>query len=317
MNIFIGVIIGLFVLMFLVTAHEFGHFIMARRNGVKVIEFGIGIPPRAIAWTKQNGHWRRLSRAEAKLPQENLILSFNWLPIGGFCQMDGESANDKRPHTFGSASFSSKTKILFGGVLANWLIGWFILTILAWTGMPNLIPNQFQIPADTHLTPISETQTLAHSTWSASIVGAGLTIQITAETLKGIGQLFWNLISGFIGQFSFDQSVREQSKIAIGTASDAVSGPVGIIGIIFPAFAATGVTNLAFLTAIISISLACINIIPIPALDGGRWLLIAFFKLRKKPLSKAKEQAIISRTFLILLILILLVTILDISRFFK
>ena len=52
MDIFVGVIVGLLVLMFLVTAHEFGHFIAARRNGVNVLEFGIGFPPRAIAWRK-------------------------------------------------------------------------------------------------------------------------------------------------------------------------------------------------------------------------------------------------------------------------
>jgi len=66
MDIFIGVVVGLLVLMFLVTAHEFGHFIAARRNGVNVLEFGIGFPPRAIAWIKdpKTGKWRRLPRKE-------------------------------------------------------------------------------------------------------------------------------------------------------------------------------------------------------------------------------------------------------------
>ncbi len=53
MNIVFGIIIGLIILMLLVTAHEFGHFIMARRSGVKVNEFGIGMPPRIIAWIKK------------------------------------------------------------------------------------------------------------------------------------------------------------------------------------------------------------------------------------------------------------------------
>ena len=50
MDIFFGVIVGLLVLMALVVAHEFGHFLAARRNGVNVLEFGFGFPPRAIAW---------------------------------------------------------------------------------------------------------------------------------------------------------------------------------------------------------------------------------------------------------------------------
>ena len=68
MDIFIGIVIGLFVLMFLVTAHEFGHFLMARRNGVRVLEFGICFPPRAIAWIKdpKTNKWRRYKRSEWK-----------------------------------------------------------------------------------------------------------------------------------------------------------------------------------------------------------------------------------------------------------
>ena len=158
MEIFAGIIIGLLVLMFLVTAHEFGHFLMARKNGVRVLEFGICFPPRAIAWIKdpKTGKWRRLPRSEwskdkiskiaisdgdktKDLAQGGLIFSINWLPIGGFCQMDGESAADTREGTFGKSSYWSKTKILFGGVMMNWLVAFIIFTVLAWTGMPEFL----------------------------------------------------------------------------------------------------------------------------------------------------------------------------------
>ena len=77
-----------------------------------------------------------------------------------------------------------------------------------------------------------------------------------------------------------------------------------------------GPANLAFLAAIISISLACMNVLPIPALDGGRWLLIAIYKLRRKELTKKTEERIVSRAFIVLLILMFAVTVLDIVRFF-
>ena len=154
MNIVFGIIIGLLILMLLVVAHEFGHFIMARRNGVKVNEFGIGFPPRAVAWVKKpvevkdkdgktitQQKWVKIPKSEWEKPQKSLVFSINWLPIGGFCSMDGESAADKRKGTFGAASFWAKTKILFGGVAMNWLAAFVILTVLAWTGMPQLIPN--------------------------------------------------------------------------------------------------------------------------------------------------------------------------------
>lgn len=409
MNIFIGVIIGLLVLMLLVTAHEFGHFLMARRNGVRVLEFGICFPPRAIAWVKdpKTKKWKRIPRKDWKKPQDGLVFSLNWLPIGGFCQMDGESASDTHKGTFGAAGFGAKTKILFGGVAANWIIAFVVLTILAWTGMPEFLENQYTVAADTRVTvapvqigevsedspaakagiqkgdyikavngielykaseiinynsehageevsyiierhtatPCGETtcpeeieqleltaklnpkdaeyllgvtmlssQSLSYSTWSAPIVGAGLTLQITGETFKGVGIMLWNLISGLGSQLSFDAGIRESGQAAISEVGDSVSGPVGIIGTLFPAFTASGVTNLAFLTALISISLACMNVLPIPALDGGRWLLIAIFKILKKPLEKETEEKIVSRAFVVLLALILIVTVLDITR---
>ena len=81
-----------------------------------------------------------------------------------------------------------------------------------------------------------------------------------------------------------------------------------------PAFTSAGPANLAFLAALISVSLACMNVLPIPALDGGRWLLIAIFKVRKKKLTKEMEEKIVARAFVVLLALIAIVTILDIVR---
>ena len=399
MDIFVGVIVGLVVLMALVTVHEFGHFMMARRNGVRVLEFGICFPPRAIAWVKnpKTGKWTRIPRSDWKKPQEGLIFSLNWLPIGGFCQMDGESAADTREGTFGRASFWRKTKILFGGVAMNWLVAMIIFTILAWTGMPEFLENQFTIDADTrvnavpvevssvaenspaakagfiagdliisvdgndyyHASEISDyngtkkgetvtyrlkrgeeefdaevslnpegseyllgitmktTQTLSYSTWSAPIVGVGLTALLTGETFKVVGIMLWNLISGVGSQFSFDESVRENGQAAISEVGDSVSGPVGIIGVLFPSFTSAGPTNLAFLAALISVSLACMNVLPIPALDGGRWLLIAIYKVRRKKLSKETEEKIVARAMMVLLALIFIVTILDVTRFFR
>lgn len=405
MNIILGIIIGLLILMALVVAHEFGHFIMARRGGVKVNEFGIGFPPRFKAWVR-NPDWRKgkkgvkkwlkLPKSEWNQPQDNLVFSLNALPIGGFCSMDGESDADTRKGTFGAASFWTKTKILFGGVLMNWLVAFVILTILAFIGMPQFIANQFYLENDAKVigdgvvveeviegspaaqagfqsgdkiiavgdtkiiaptevidygnnhagetaryqilrgeetidlhpelnsseseytlgVSMSYGQTFIRSTWSAPIVGLGTTIQLTGETFRGLGLMVWNLVSGVVSQFSGDNVVREAGQAAIQSAGDSVSGPIGIIGVIFPAFASSGLANLAFLTALISISLACMNILPIPALDGGRWLLIAIYKVRRKKLTKETEEKIVSRAFMVLFLLIIIISVLDIIRLF-
>ena len=90
MNIVFGVVIGILILMLLVVAHEFGHFIMARRNGVTVKEFGIGFPPRAIAWVKKpvevekDGKkvtvekWVKIPKKDWGKPQKSLVFSLNF-----------------------------------------------------------------------------------------------------------------------------------------------------------------------------------------------------------------------------------------------
>lgn len=443
MNLVFGIIVGFLVLTTLVVLHEFGHFFMAKKNGVKVNEFGIGFPPRAIAWihlpkdqvedfiknlpeeeqsklpltkirqqlkknTKSNYLWVRFPKSEYEKPQKYLIFSLNYLPIGGFCAMDGESAADTKKGTFGATNFWQKTQILFGGVIMNWLTAIFIFTILAWTGMPQFLPNQFTIKDDakmkvqpviiqevikdspaekagiksqsqilrisenkdlsnaidvlspntviefnnTHrsksatyelITPTKEKylatatlnpegsnqpslgvsmkgndeQFLIRYTWSAPLVGLGTTAQLTKETFSGIGQLVANIFQGITRQFSNDNRLKEEGKQQINKVGESVSGPVGIIGNLFPAFTSAGPTNLAFLAAVISISLACMNVLPIPALDGGRWLLIGIYKLRKKKLKKETEEKIVGRAFLALLALSLFITILDILKFTK
>ena len=161
-----------------------------------------------------------------------------------------------------------------------------------------------------------EGQTKYRHTWSAPIVGVVTVVQLTGETFRGLGQMLWNLGTGLVRQISFNGEVREEGREAIGEAGKGVAGPVGIIGQIFPAFFRSGFINLMLLTGIISLSLACMNVLPIPALDGGRWLLILIFRLRKKKLTKEVEEKIVGRAFAVLMGLIVVVTVLDIIRFF-
>lgn len=446
MYIFLGIIVGLLCLMFLIVAHEFGHFITARKSGVRVKEFGVGFPPRIAAWliTKDKSgkrKWQKLPKSDWDKDQKNLIFSINALPIGGFCAMDGESDADTKPGTFGSVSYWKKTLILFGGVAMNWLIAFLILTVLAWTGLPTILDNQFSIKSDEHVRilepvivaevvkdspaeqagfkqgdkivsifendfnidycnrvgvsangspcvnpdetkvysssdvisfndshasktvyyivereeeaevdcyqePCNPPKTLTtnkytlkatlndnssdyllgitmnygssetHYTWSAPIVGAGLTVQITGETFKGLGKLVVDLFTGAIQQVSPDATVRQEGREQVKTATEGVSGIVGIIGGYFPSLVQSGPSLVFLFMAVISISLACMNVLPIPALDGGRWFMITLARLRHKKLSQETEQNIVAKTFIFLLILMAIITVMDIIRLF-
>jgi regulator of sigma E protease len=379
MELIFGIIIGLIVLVVLVVLHELGHAIAARRAGVVVEEFGIGFPPRAWKKKLKNG----------------ILLSINWLPLGGFVKLQGENDAASKKGDFGAATFWQKTKILFAGVVVNWLAAVVILSGLALVGLPKIIDNQFSIPGDTTVInkpvqlgavskdypaekaglksgdkiitfagePIETTDELiavskAHrgatvevvyeregreetaqvalrdadsavfgstlaqeqrimATWSAPIVGVVTTAQYTWVTLQGLGGLLGDLFSGLFLQLSPDQATREQGKANLDEASAGVAGPVGILGTIFPAAGQAGPETVLFLAAIISLTLAVMNVLPIPALDGGSWFLMALFKIIKKPLTKEIEERIKGIGFMILMGLIVLITIGDVAKLFS
>ncbi len=105
----------------LVVIHEVGHFVMARVAGVRVLEFGIGFPPRA-----------RVLRSKGET-----LYTLNWLPIGGFVKLegeDGDSAND--PRAFSAQSLPVRLTILVAGVVMNIALAFAIFTGIVWLASP-------------------------------------------------------------------------------------------------------------------------------------------------------------------------------------
>jgi regulator of sigma E protease len=382
MELIFGIVLGLLILVFLVVVHELGHAIVARRNGVVVEEFGIGFPPRAWAKKLKNG----------------VLFTLNWLPLGGFVKLQGEHDAANKKGDYGAASYWQKTKILLAGVAINWLVAAGLLSILAWSGLPKILPNQFSVAGDTTVVkqpvevvevakdspaavaglkvgdqilrfggePVPTAAALSEktkakkgqeveviysrggvessarvalrddnnnkqgylgvgsgqreqiqATWSAPIVGIVTTGQFTAVTFQGLGDLVVNVVKGAILQFSPDKATRDQAHADLSTAGNSVAGPIGILGTIFPAAEQAGPTQLIFLTAIISLTLAVMNVLPIPALDGGRWFVMTIFRLRKKTLTKEKEEQIQGTGFLVLMALVVVVTVADVSKLFR
>ena len=384
MNLVWGIVIGVIALTVLVVLHELGHALVARRNGVRVEEFGIGFPPAAY---KKN--------VKKSFLGKNVVYSVNWLPLGGFVKLQGEHDDDKKPGDYGAATFWQKTKILLAGVMMNWLTAVILLTILAWFGLPQLVPHQFTVASDTHViynpvvlasiekdlpaenaglksgdavisvngekrktsAQLSEvsaahkgemvrvtykrdgTERVAHvalrsanddkrgylgaglsqerltrSTWSAPIVGVGVTMQLTGITLQGLGQVIGDGVSGLVMKLMPNDSAQKQANQKLSSASQSVGGPLSIFGILFPAAERAGMRYVVMMTALISLTLAVMNILPIPALDGGRWFVTAVFRLLKKPLTKEREEKIHGTGFLVLLVLVVLVTISDVVK---
>jgi regulator of sigma E protease len=372
-------VLGLLLFVGLVVVHEWGHFIMARRNGVDVEEFGIGFPPTA---------WR--TRIKSKKGDYDFTL--NWLPLGGFVKLKGEHDADEKPGTFGAARLSAKIKIMLAGVVMNLFMAFVLLTILAWVGMPRLIDNQFTVANDTRVirqdvliayvepdSPAAEAglevrdelasigpvdgqkyevssaeqlpglteqfagrevevqyrrdgqyfpttvqlrseaeveasleaddpvgylgvspteYTVDRHTWSAPVVAGGLIAQFAVLTYQGIGTALGNLITG-----------------NPGAAGEQVAGPVGIFVLIREG-TFLGFEFILLIIAIISLTLALINALPIPALDGGRLFVTLLFKALRRPLTPELEERIHGTGLMVLLMLFVLITIVDVRRFF-
>jgi regulator of sigma E protease len=144
--------------------------------------------------------------------------------------------------------------------------------------------------------------TLTRSTWSAPVVAAGLMAQYTQLGLGGI----------FAGAFTHNKVARQSAQTE---ASSQVSGPVGIYFVLKDG-SALGYRFMLLIIAIISLTLAIMNILPIPALDGGRLWITLVARALKKPLSAHTEEVVNATGFAILLLLIVVISIVDVRRFF-
>ena len=111
---------GLLILGILVVVHEFGHFAVSRLAGVRVLEFGIGFPPRA-----------KVLRSEGET-----LYTLNWLPIGGFVKLEGEEGSSDDPRAFSRAPLLTRLLILVAGVVMNLLLAFLIMFAIAWVANP-------------------------------------------------------------------------------------------------------------------------------------------------------------------------------------
>ncbi len=155
---------------------------------------------------------------------------------------------------------------------------------------------------------------LIKASWSAPIVGVGTTLQMTWVTLQSLGQLVSNTVSGLVMKLNPSHAVQQQANQNLAAVGDSVAGPLAIFGIIFPAAEQAGPTYVIMMAAIISLTLAVMNILPIPALDGGRWFVTALYRAFKKPLTKEVEEKIHGTGFMVLMALVLIITVADIGK---
>ncbi|MHB1086441.1 MAG: M50 family metallopeptidase [Minisyncoccota bacterium] len=352
-------VIGILVL--LIVAHEFGHFLAAKIFGVRVQEFGVGFPPRAFTF----GSWGGTE------------YTLNWIPFGGFVKLFGEEeGTDHGKGSFIDAPRWKQALILVAGVTANMVIAWMLFTAAYSFGILHVVDDEslpggrllvtdvvLGSPADVGgikpgdevlsvedsegltaaLTPagimsfVSErggediTIEYVHGAATSSAVvrpahaviaesagrpaiGLGLAI-VTSEALPFKESLRAAAISTYNTlRLSFD-GLWDIIKSALRGAPNLqnVTGPIGIIGAVGEA-SQNGWGYVLSLAAFISVNLAIINLIPIPALDGGRLVIVGIEALMRRDAPKLAMQVLNALGIALIIILMITVTYQDILR---
>lgn len=366
------IIVFIFVLSILVLVHEFGHFIVAKKFGIRVEEFGFGLPPRIFG--KKYGE---------------TVYSLNLLPIGGFVKLygeEGEVTGEDKDRSFTGKSKIIRTLVIVAGVVMNFILAILIISFIFTQGI--LVPtnrvhiesvsqgspakNAGLLPGDViwemanekenkviknsedlisftnknlgsklrltlfrcvqgkpqgeniscktglgqeelkiSLIPrkespkgegamgvaISNLEEKRYSIIEAPIKGTLEVIQLSSLMFTAIIQLLWRLIT--MAQVPSD-----------------IAGPVGIAQITGQALK-FGPMAILQLLGFLSLNLAVVNILPIPALDGGRLLFIGIEAIFGKKVRPKVELAAHQIGMIVLLALILLITLNDVRRLFS
>jgi regulator of sigma E protease len=365
-----------------VFVHELGHFVVARRNGIKAEEFGFGFPPRIVGvqflepakkwriiWGSKDGddnnEKQDLAEAHEKRFSGGTIYSLNWLPIGGFVRIKGEDGEGKKElDSFASKSPWIRIKVLAAGVTMNFVLAWALLSVTFMLGSyqdvtgENVSGSKILIesieqnsPAENMGLKVGDIITGNETTIFSSVEqvqqyissNKGKEVKLVLQrgdkqvTLVGTPRLDPQPNQGALGisglgevvniKYPFFESLWKgvveigNMFVVIGqifmnlfqgkNTGIEVMGPVKLAvftGQIIP----LGFVFILRFIAIFSVNLGIINILPFPALDGGRILFILIEKLKGKPVSQKVEQTFHTVGMLILLALMLFVTLREI-----
>ena len=315
----------LLILVPVVLLHELGHFISARLVGIRVLEFGLGFPPRA----KVLGH------------DHETEYTLNYLPIGGFVRLEGEEADSDDPRAFGNAPLLKQVIVLVAGVTMNLITAVVLLFIVAWAFNPITAPTitlsneantparvaglqdgetlisidgqpfqtqsvlefssadpsgpwrqqllshagqkvevvvantsgtrrtvevQLRVPNDTHQGALGVALGSVVNSPGNPVQAAGLAVTGTGRAMTLIAETLGNIVTGFASNPT--------------TAPAGVQGPLGIASDVgHVATQPNALMLLLLFMAVISANLALVNVLPLPALDGGKVLIMVLKRI--------------------------------------
>lgn len=327
----------LFLLGFLIFIHELGHFTVAKLCKVRVNEFAIGFGP--TIWKKQGKETKYALRL---------------VPLGGFVKMQGEEERSDEEGSFSKASIPKRIAIVIAGATVNIIFALVVYFILTATAGPYVTNEVIQTidgypaqelgiePGDkiiqindkkiSNLYELNDAiqkynqeinikidrngEIIEYTTVPKAEENNGYKVFFLGVNLKTAEDTFLNrCINGLINVKDFTFSIVDNMKQLftghIGV--DQMMGPVGISEVVSKT---NGIREFVYMLALISMSLGVTNLLPIPALDGGKILILIIEAIRRKPMDEKTEINIQLIGFAILIALSIYVTYNDITRIF-
>lgn len=328
-SIILTTVTSVVVFLLVILIHEFGHFIIAKTVGIQVNEFSIGMGPKL--YSKKS---------------EETLYSIRALPIGGYVAMEGEDEESNNPRSFSNSSVGKRLAVVVAGAIMNFFLAFVVLFIIGMMlGTPVNKIGGFVEPSNAKevglevgdkIVAIDGVET---NSWEEVIENINktdsksleITVQRNNEDLKydvnrdsegkiGIMRgaersVLGSLKYGFTTmKLLLNEMIKFLGRLFTGKVSiNEVSGPVGIIREIGSA-ARTSIINVMMLLAFININVGFFNLLPIPALDGSKVVLLVIESIRKKPIPVEKEGLINLIGFIFLIGLLIVVTFKDIIQ---
>lgn len=331
----------------IVFIHEFGHFIFAKKAGIYVYEFSIGMGPRIFKFNRKD---------------DETEYSIRLFPIGGYVQMAGEDIEDDKDipedKKMQSKTWMQRFLTVIAGIMFNFILAIVLLFVVGLVaGAPTNKPYITQVEEGINSTLIKENDKILEVNGKKVIFTDTMLLRIhvsNGKPLKLKVESDGNIKEVTLNPIEVNEDGKTTYKYGIGIGSDvergilpalryafvkfasliaqmamvlkylftgklglsSLSGPVGIFGVVGES-AKAGFINLIYLTAFISLNVGFMNVLPIPALDGGRILFLIIEKIKGSKVDIKVENTIHAVGFALLMILMVVITFKDILGIIK